>query len=145
VVEFSLQRTSARITMSTLTVFQELTGIGDCSALEISDVKSASIIDKLKMDHPRQSPSRERRVRISVPSWIADSSDSLDSKPSDLNRRLLRIYGSQSTAIDQGIRGIREIRGTSVMGRWQRRYQRCKRLFIDARDCNWPSLMKYIS
>jgi hypothetical protein len=37
--------------MSTLTVFQELTGIADCSVLEISDIKSASIVNKIKQNH----------------------------------------------------------------------------------------------
>ena len=40
-----------------------------------------------------------------------DSSDSLDSKPSDPNRRPLGIYGSQSTVIDRGIHGIHGIQG----------------------------------
>jgi hypothetical protein len=49
--------------MSILTVFQELTGITDCSVLEIGDVKSASLVDKIKRDHCLPL-SRERPVRM---------------------------------------------------------------------------------
>lgn len=49
--------------MSTLTVFQELTGITDCSILEIDNTKSINLIDKIKRDH-YPPLSRERPVRM---------------------------------------------------------------------------------